>query len=607
MKSLFPLLYFIISTILVVAAVLHSVHSNHLLDEAAVLLHRSSVAAAANPPHHHNSELELIYNELQVSLYPWSSLSYLTSTSIYSSHISFVRLVTLYFTNNSYNLFLAINLYIAALYLLLATLISFLYNTITSPEYIIIRENTCNFALFRLVFLGALVRLESNEILLWLIWFSLLISMRIIILIARERFDSITQQDNTANNKSLYVITIILVSVIVLINISLALFIYSSLSPIIGFNVLSLILFENFALLIGGLKVVAKYSIHLIYLLTHEELVTSDNNHHNNYESRQSYIYMTEFVFQVVSESATLAHFLQIWSYYGLSFTLIDLFLFLNLRSILVDLTKRIIAFNSWRRATTQINQNFPNATGEELLAANDSCAICREPMTAAKKLPCGHMFHANCLLSWIEHRSICPSCRREINTNNHNLQRNAEVREAVLDNQLAADLELIRQMEIREARNNPNNSHNPNNIPNTDRAISAPAASEQKQQQGGTHHTNSSNSQHIIAGESLLRFSSNSNLLTRWLPLPAFSFEVIRARTDGSNSENSINDNISTNEQRRNNDDNVDASMAIDSVPTAMIVSEEKKSAIESDHINSSSNSSSSEHVQVSPTNLDM
>lgn len=36
----------------------------------------------------------------------------------------------------------------------------------------------------------------------------------------------------------------------------------------------------------------------------------------------------------------------------------------------------------------------FPLATEEELIKNNDDCAICWDSMVAARKLPCGHLFH---------------------------------------------------------------------------------------------------------------------------------------------------------------------------------------------------------------------
>ena len=51
------------------------------------------------------------------------------------------------------------------------------------------------------------------------------------------------------------------------------------------------------------------------------------------------------------------------------------------------------------------MNTWYPDATEEELANSDNVCIICREEMQApsTKKLPCGHIFHKNCLRSWFQ------------------------------------------------------------------------------------------------------------------------------------------------------------------------------------------------------------
>ncbi|XP_065833224.1 E3 ubiquitin-protein ligase synoviolin-like [Oscarella lobularis] len=69
------------------------------------------------------------------------------------------------------------------------------------------------------------------------------------------------------------------------------------------------------------------------------------------------------------------------------------------------------------RRAISNMNSLYPNATDEELAQGNNTCIICRDTMTSqgSKKLPCSHIFHINCLRSWFQRQQTCPTCRMDI------------------------------------------------------------------------------------------------------------------------------------------------------------------------------------------------
>jgi len=44
-----------------------------------------------------------------------------------------------------------------------------------------------------------------------------------------------------------------------------------------------------------------------------------------------------------------------------------------------------------------------------------DTCPICQEAMpvgSKAKMMPCGHLFHDDCLISWVSKNNSCPMCR---------------------------------------------------------------------------------------------------------------------------------------------------------------------------------------------------
>ena len=112
-------------------------------------------------------------------------------------------------------------------------------------------------------------------------------------------------------------------------------------------------------------------------------------------------------------------------------------------------LTSKIDKFRKYRTIMRHLDSAFPDATPEEVAALPDQiCIICREPlmgeeflpqrdeegqpgeapraanaqgangragaMPRVKKLPCGHVFHMECLRGWLPQAQNCPLyCRQ--------------------------------------------------------------------------------------------------------------------------------------------------------------------------------------------------
>jgi autocrine motility factor receptor len=79
---------------------------------------------------------------------------------------------------------------------------------------------------------------------------------------------------------------------------------------------------------------------------------------------------------------------------------------------------RRWLAFQQYRQSALSIETKYPNVSPDELKSSHDAlCAICRENMESAKKLPCGHLFHLLCLRPWLEQHGSCPICRYPLMT----------------------------------------------------------------------------------------------------------------------------------------------------------------------------------------------
>ncbi|XP_067012476.1 E3 ubiquitin-protein ligase synoviolin B isoform X2 [Anabrus simplex] len=140
-------------------------------------------------------------------------------------------------------------------------------------------------------------------------------------------------------------------------------------------------------------------------------LHTIDLNSENPWDNKAVFLLYTELVmgfFKVILYIAFVAIMVRIYT--------LPLFAFRPMYYTMRGFKK---AFNDVilsRRAIHNMNTLYPDATPEELAAADNVCIICREEMvSASKKLPCNHIFHTSCLRSWFQRQQTCPTCRLNI------------------------------------------------------------------------------------------------------------------------------------------------------------------------------------------------
>ena len=57
----------------------------------------------------------------------------------------------------------------------------------------------------------------------------------------------------------------------------------------------------------------------------------------------------------------------------------------------------------------------------------NDECLICSETFEigcVVTSLPCGHMYHSDCIVGWLHRNCTCPICRYELPTDDPNFEK---------------------------------------------------------------------------------------------------------------------------------------------------------------------------------------
>ncbi|KAM0686856.1 E3 ubiquitin-protein ligase synoviolin [Conglomerata obtusa] len=98
------------------------------------------------------------------------------------------------------------------------------------------------------------------------------------------------------------------------------------------------------------------------------------------------------------------------------------------------------IPFNLFREALSTLKMLYKkinslvqyNRLSKELHRCEDvrseqTCPICFVDMEVGKKISCGHIFHLDCLKTWVEGSDVCPICRREMFKNIGHVTYNTE------------------------------------------------------------------------------------------------------------------------------------------------------------------------------------
>ncbi|GAA0143804.1 ubiquitin-protein ligase [Lithospermum erythrorhizon] len=136
----------------------------------------------------------------------------------------------------------------------------------------------------------------------------------------------------------------------------------------------------------------------------------SDMLMEGQWEKKPVYTFYLELIRDLLHLSMYMCFFMVIFMSYG-----VPLHLIRELYETFRNFKIRIADYLRYRKITSNMNDRFPDATPEELDGTDAICIICREEMTTAKKLICGHLFHVHCLRSWLERQHTCPTCRAHV------------------------------------------------------------------------------------------------------------------------------------------------------------------------------------------------
>ncbi|KAJ8926117.1 hypothetical protein NQ315_009974 [Exocentrus adspersus] len=280
-----------------------------------------------------------------------------------------------------------------------------------------LRDKFWNFVFYKFIFVFGIINVQFiDEVLLWCSWFSLLGFLHLLSQLGKDRFEYLSFSPRTPFWSHVKLMAL-LAAIFALSGFMLLVSVFVGFFG--GFNTFAFMSAEVILLAIRTLHVIIRYALHLYDLRQETSAALGATDESKAWEKRGPISYYTELGFELTALIIDLIHHLHMLLWSNIFLSMASLVICMQLRYLSHEIQRKYKKHRNYLWVRNHLEQNYPLATSEELQENSDNCAICWEKMEAARKLPCSHLFHNTCLLSWLEQDTSCPTCRMILNIQN--------------------------------------------------------------------------------------------------------------------------------------------------------------------------------------------
>ncbi|XP_044264792.1 E3 ubiquitin-protein ligase AMFR-like [Tribolium madens] len=277
-----------------------------------------------------------------------------------------------------------------------------------------LKDKFWNFVFYKFIFVFGIINVQYiDEVLLWCSWFSLLGFLHLLSQLSKDRFEYLSFSPTTPLWSHVKLLALLggifaLSGFMLLVSVFVGFF--------GGFNTFAFMSAEVVLLSIRTLHVIIRYALHLYDMRQEGASSVNANDENRVWEKRGPIAYYTELSFELTALIIDFVHHLHMLVWSNIFLSMASLVICMQLRYLFHEIQRRYKKHRNYLWVRNHLEQNYPMASSEELAANSDNCAICWEKMESARKLPCTHLFHNTCLLSWLEQDTSCPTCRLALN-----------------------------------------------------------------------------------------------------------------------------------------------------------------------------------------------
>ncbi|XP_060041506.1 E3 ubiquitin-protein ligase AMFR isoform X2 [Erinaceus europaeus] len=271
-----------------------------------------------------------------------------------------------------------------------------------------LKDKFWNFIFYKFIFIFGVLNVQTvEEVVMWCLWFAGLVFLHLMVQLCKDRFEYLSFSPTTPMSSHGRVLLLLIAMLLSCCGLAVVCCVTGYTH---GMHTLAFMAAESLLVTVRTAHVILRYVIHLW-----------DLNHEGTWEGKGTYVYYTDFVMELTLLSLDLMHHIHMLLFGNIWLSMASLVIFMQLRYLFHEVQRRIRRHKNYLRVVGNMEARFAVATPEELAVNNDDCAICWDSMQAARKLPCGHLFHNSCLRSWLEQDTSCPTCRMSLNIADNN------------------------------------------------------------------------------------------------------------------------------------------------------------------------------------------
>ncbi|TMW64588.1 hypothetical protein Poli38472_011468 [Pythium oligandrum] len=232
---------------------------------------------------------------------------------------------------------------------------------------------------------------------LLLVWLSVIGFLRGLLSICNARFDYLLTRP-MARTSEFHRLALTLLAVLV-VNVVVAVF--CSFVPAFSASVVHLTWFEAALLLVKALQLGTKVVFHVFDV--------GNLDAEQGLEKGEYYLLLLQTGLSGAYLVLLVTYYLYIISMDHFRVSFLDFILILNVKNATVALLEKVKQVQTYQQVVVELDALFPDASADELEAVKDDvCVICLKSMdTHAKKLDCGHLFHRLCLRQCLQRASV--------------------------------------------------------------------------------------------------------------------------------------------------------------------------------------------------------